>query len=173
MRLRWNKCNHNDIAEALKTIESMYDADLTSTNVYFRLKKGDVIYSLYDMSTLEEATITMSKNMIIDKKFADVICISNDNIEIIRTVMQHINNWTEANKKAILNFLISKLAILANTQKRTIVFDNIEKIEEVAVLLFNTIGINPAEILMPYETLPKNDIELIEDKLNRGSDLNH
>jgi len=173
MRLKWNKCNHNDIAEALKTVENMYNADITCTNVYFRLKKGDIIYSLYDMSTFEEATITMSNNMIFDKKIENLVCISGDNIEVIKAVMHYIQNWSEPNRKNILNFLISKLAILTNTQKSTTTINNIEKIEEVVVLLFNSIGISPAEILMPYETQAENEIESIENKLNFKSDSNH
>ena len=169
MRIRWNKCNYSDIAEALKTIESMYDADLTCANVYFKLKKGDSIYSLFDLSTFEEATINMTKNIVIEKKFENVICISNDNIELIKLVMNHIDGWSHTNKVQILNFLVLKLAVLTNTQKRMISINNIEKIEEVVVLLFNSIGINPAEVLMPCEAQLEDEVKSIENMLNNIS----
>lgn len=171
--MKWNKCNHKDIAEALKAIELLYDADLINTNVYFRLKKGETSFSLYDMSTFEEATVNISKNMILEKKFENIACISNENIEIIKMVMSYIENWNDTNKKIISDFLISKLAVLTSAQKQIINISNIEKIEEVVVLLFSSIGINPAEILMPDETHLGNERESIESKLNSETDSCH
>jgi hypothetical protein len=162
MRLRWRKGDSSDIARVLDSIINEYGMRLETVNIYFTLSKDGIQYSLYDIVNGKEAQIEVEKNLIMSNKLNNYICFSQEDFDVVKSVMEKIALWNEDTKKIILYFFIKEFGILSKSSK-TDYFDfseyEFDHVERIAYGLMEMCGLVNTKILEYQLKSSKNSDE--------------